>query len=208
MKVTMMWLLAAAGVFRLFELFWLEHNKQPGKICASWTKPVLGCGFAAIVAGSIGELLLVHRSMHLLVSLAGLSLMIARMPLKYWAARTLNVYWSPQIEIRDDHRLITSGPYRYLRHPAYLGVMLDFFGVPLFANAFYTLSFVSPLLCMLLLVRMFIEEKALIQKFGRQYIDYRKQTFALLPISKRFFDHGRKLGTGFPECALPQEKLS
>ena len=174
--------LIAVGILRAAELFWLEKGKKPGRIVAGWTLPLLSAGYALVLFGSIAEFSFVTRRISLPAALSGLLLFIARIPLKFWAARTLDIWWSPHIEIREGHRLIKDGPYRYIRHPAYLSAMIDLVAVPLIANAYYTLCSVSLALLCLLVVRMRFEEKALIDKFGEEYLQYMRETGALLPV--------------------------
>lgn len=185
MRTCIILFLVINAIMRAIELWWLQRNKKSGTIHASWTLPVLGLGYAAMIVCSILEFVLIRRQVPLGAIIAGWGIILVRMPLKFWAARTLDRYWSPQIEIRDDHLLITSGPYRYLRHPAYFSVILDLIAVPLITGAYGTLATVSLALCGVILCRMYIEEQALLRRFGDAYRAYINDTFALFPVRKQ-----------------------
>jgi protein-S-isoprenylcysteine O-methyltransferase Ste14 len=81
---------------------------------------------------------------------------------------------------QEEHRLVTDGFYRFIRHPSYLGALLGGIGwVLVFRSGIGLLLFV-------LLVPMFIgiiraEEARLLSEFGERYADYRRRTWRLLP---------------------------
>ncbi|UCE14794.1 MAG: isoprenylcysteine carboxylmethyltransferase family protein [Candidatus Heimdallarchaeota archaeon] len=90
-------------------------------------------------------------------------------------------YGGPKIVIEDKHRLITTGLYRYIRHPMYSGFLLLFFG--------YSFSFGSIIITVLILIiffvifksRMDLEEKLLLSSFGEEYQSYIERTNRLIP---------------------------
>jgi protein-S-isoprenylcysteine O-methyltransferase Ste14 len=103
---------------------------------------------------------------------------------RYWALDTLGKCHSPQIEIKEDQPLITSGPYRLVRHPIYFFTIIEVLSCTLIPNAYFafsvTLFFYTPLL----LLRLFFEEKALIHIFGSAYLKYKETVPCLIPFSK------------------------
>jgi len=85
--------------------------------------------------------------------------------LRYWCIRTLGVHWNTRILVIPGAPTIGSGPYRYLRHPNYVAVVVDLFTVPMIFNAWITaLVFTVLNLALLLLVRIPAEEKTLKRK--------------------------------------------
>lgn len=88
--------------------------------------------------------------------------------------------FSGLVAIQEGHELVTGGPYRVIRHPSYLGLLLGLFGWALvFRSAIGVL--VSLLLIPPLVARMNSEEALLESEFGQQYADYRRRTWRLLP---------------------------
>ncbi|WP_220197840.1 methyltransferase family protein [Ktedonospora formicarum] len=100
---------------------------------------------------------------------------------RWYAILTLGSFFTGKVMIARDHRLIQHGPYRYLRHPSYTGILLVIFGFGLMTTNI--LSAIALTLGMLggLLYRMQVEEKALQQTFGETYHEYKSRTWKLLP---------------------------
>jgi protein-S-isoprenylcysteine O-methyltransferase Ste14 len=99
----------------------------------------------------------------------------------YRIHKTLGDNWSPVLEIRREHTLITSGPYKKVRHPMYSDMLLWFVSFSLVtANWFYALT-ISMGLIILFSVRIPDEEKLMMERFGEQYKAYMKRTKRLIP---------------------------
>lgn len=182
------------GALRLFEVFWLARKKEKGRIVSGWTIIALSSGYAVLLIMSFMEYVLTGSRINILVTAAGGVLMLVRVPLKLWSARTLDKYWSYNIEIRESHKLVRDGPYRYMRHPAYLSAILDSVGIPLLFNSYFTLMTAAFALVALIIYRMTEEEKVLSVHFGQDYEKYSEETGALLPFKYLF--HSRSAGKG------------
>jgi protein-S-isoprenylcysteine O-methyltransferase Ste14 len=99
----------------------------------------------------------------------------------YQIHRTLGDNWSPVLEIRREHTLITTGPYKRVRHPMYSDMMLWLVSFALVtANWFYALT-ISTGLAILFSIRIPDEEKLMTERFGEQYRAYMKRTKRLIP---------------------------
>ena len=98
-----------------------------------------------------------------------------------WSRHNLGSEWRGAPEVRDDMRLITSGPYGFTRHPIYTSLFLMMFG-----SALTTLYWVSLLECVVVVIAYTIkavaEEKMLRVHFGDQYEKYQKSTYMLMPL--------------------------
>lgn len=89
-------------------------------------------------------------------------LIVAAQFLRYWAIATLGKRWNTRILILQGVPKVSSGPYRYFRHPNYIAVIVEIWAVPLVIGAWYTALFFSVLNAMLLYyIRIPAEEKAL-----------------------------------------------
>ena len=96
-----------------------------------------------------------------------------------WARRHLGKSWNARPSIQEEHELVTTGPYRFVRHPIYTGVMIAVLGSTLVGGTFWFLIFI--LFCFELVWRIRIEERLMLQQFPNQYPDYKKRTKALIP---------------------------
>jgi len=101
--------------------------------------------------------------------------------IRFRAMQTLREHFTYAVNINEQHELIEQGAYRLVRHPAYLGELLIFFGIGLaFANWISLASLVIlPLIAFS--IRIQVEEKALLEHFGARYADYCKRTWRLVP---------------------------
>jgi len=93
----------------------------------------------------------------------------------------LGKYFTATVQIQEDHQLIKAGPYRYIRHPSYLGILILTLG-----NGIALANWISLPLCVALpaigiIQRIEVEEKELYRHFGEHYRDYRKSTWRIIP---------------------------
>ncbi len=102
-----------------------------------------------------------------------------------WVHRTLGRNWSPVLEIMEDHTLVTTGPYRYVRHPMYSASLVIFLGMSILAaNWLIALTWLGGLI-VLFAYRIPAEEALMIEEFGDQYEEYVSHTGRLFPILRR-----------------------
>jgi protein-S-isoprenylcysteine O-methyltransferase Ste14 len=113
------------------------------------------------------------------VTVTGAALAVFGTGLRAWGIWSLRDYFSAHIEIKDDHNLVESGPYKFIRHPAYAGNIIQALGIPLILNAYLSLS-ISVMVIIIFLYRMKFEEEVLIREV-MGYSDYVKRTYRLIP---------------------------
>lgn len=111
----------------------------------------------------------------------GIGLMLSGVALRWYAVWTLGRYFTRDVAVSSDQKVVQAGPYRYIRHPAYSGTFLTMLGVGLALTNWA--GMVVLLLCVFLghLPRVRIEERALIQGIGQPYLDYMRRTRRFLP---------------------------
>ena len=115
------------------------------------------------------------------IGVSGLALMLTGIVLRWSAIVTLGNYFTGKVQIFSEHRLVRSGVYGHVRHPAYSGALVAYLGLGLsFVN---WISFVLIFFPVLLaaLRRIEVEEQALRQAFGKDYAEYSDKTKRLLP---------------------------
>lgn len=111
----------------------------------------------------------------------GAGLIFAGDLLFIWSHKALGSNWSPILEIRKGHTLVTDGPYRFIRHPMYAAIFLIGIGVSLLsANWIVALSYMMPT-ASLYLVRVSDEEEMMIGQFGDEYRQFMTRTGRLIP---------------------------
>ena len=101
--------------------------------------------------------------------------------LEHLALKALGPYYSLYIEIRPGQPLISSGPYRLVRHPCFLSSILEPIALCLIAHAWITLVTAVPIYILLYVLRLRFEERHLMEHFGKSYLKYKSSVGALFP---------------------------
>ena len=91
--------------------------------------------------------------------------------LRYWAIASLGEYWNTRIIVVPGLPPVTRGPYRFLRHPNYVAVVLELAAVPLIHGAWVTALVFSLGNALLLWVRIRAEETALGSAYAQTFAD-------------------------------------
>ncbi len=107
------------------------------------------------------EVLLLARPFPGAAGLAALTVALGAQVLRWWAVATLGERWSTRVIVVPGAPPVTGGPYRFLRHPNYLAVVLEMAAVPLVHGAWIAALAFSALNAALLSVRIPAEERAL-----------------------------------------------
>jgi len=98
----------------------------------------------------------------------------------HWAEASLDRQFSVEVRIQEGHQLVTGGPYRYLRHPRYLGIILFAAGISLVFRSWLALILVA-VLSAVLVWRIHDEEMLLHREFGTEWEAYAARSWRLLP---------------------------
>lgn len=101
---------------------------------------------------------------------------------RFVAIMSLGCHFTTRVGIQQEHVLITTGLYRYVRHPSYSGLLSGFIGAGLAMGDFLALSVLLGPLLIVLLKRIDIEERALEGYFGEAYRNYCRTTNKLIPL--------------------------
>ncbi len=111
---------------------------------------------------------------------AGVSLAVLSIGMAWWAHTTLGVHWSPILQLRKDHKLVKTGPYKYMRHPMYAQIWLWVIAQWLMMANW--MGFIGVITwAVLYVIRTPAEEQMLIEEFGDAYKAYIKTTGRILP---------------------------
>jgi protein-S-isoprenylcysteine O-methyltransferase Ste14 len=114
------------------------------------------------------------------VYLIGVAVLVAGLAFSVWARFALGRNWSGIVTLKQDHVLVRSGPYRYVRHPIYTGILLGFLGSAIARNEWRGVLAVA--VAYLALWRKYkLEERWMIERFGDTYRAYQAEVPALIP---------------------------
>jgi len=142
---------------------------------------VQGLGMAFVVPGTIRPALAWSSLPAIAACLAILLLMSGAIALFASSSTALGKNWSFQARTRSDHELIRSGPYAYVRHPIYLGMLLFMLAWAVALGHWANLVVAMPLFVIGTKMRTAAEDRLLEASFGQDFIAYRKSVPALFP---------------------------
>ncbi len=111
----------------------------------------------------------------------GTVLAILGFTLRHVSIHILGEYFRTTVEIDGNQPIIQKGPYRFIRHPSYSGIILFFIGYGILSQNWLCFAASVLLPAIALMYRIHVEEIVLIDKFGKKYEDYRAKTKKLIP---------------------------
>ncbi len=111
----------------------------------------------------------------------GLALFAAGIALQAAAMWTLRGMYTVRLGMQPRHHLVTSGPYRLVRHPGYLSYIISMTGIGLALSSLVGLG-LTILVVPFILWRIQHEEEMLVAEFGEEYQTYMQQTNRLIPL--------------------------
>lgn len=112
---------------------------------------------------------------------AALLVMALGLAIRWAAVLNLGRAFSANVAIRATQRVRTTGLYRWVRHPSYLGLVLIFLAIGIYTRNWISLAIVLVLPTLALLYRIHVEETALREAFGEEYAAYSGSTRRLIP---------------------------
>jgi len=111
----------------------------------------------------------------------GVALFVAGLSIRWYSIIHLGSFFTVNVAIAANHRLIDTGPYRFVRHPSYTGALMAFLGLGLCLDNWASLVVMVVPVFLVFLWRMRVEEAALLQGLGEPYRDYMSRTKRLIP---------------------------
>lgn len=123
--------------------------------------PPMALFHALFPAAALAEVLVLERSFPGIPGYISLTVVLLAQGLRWWTVATLGPAWSVRVVVVPDAPPVTRGPYRFLKHPNYLAVVLEVAAVPLVHGAWLTAIIATLLNAGLLWVRIPLEERAM-----------------------------------------------
>lgn len=166
--------------------FWLRSGRDPTAVQKDRGSYYVLIG-AIVVGGFVGFLLATRWTGAAIawfrpqVTIVGIALTLLGGVLRFWAMFTLGRYFTFDVAVRAGQPVVQSGPYRFVRHPAYSGTLLSLLGIGLaLANWASIVALLAGTL-LGLLYRVKVEERALTAALGKPYRDYMRRTRRFIP---------------------------
>lgn len=111
----------------------------------------------------------------------GVLLIVLGSLLRRYCFRTLGEYFTGDVKARPDQPVITSGPYRLVRHPSYTAGMMMFIGIGLALGSWFSFALLTIATIATYSYRVAVEERVLLETIGEPYGKYMKERKRFLP---------------------------
>lgn len=162
-----------------FWAYWLiaAFNSKHGSRGARARIPGLLIVVAIVLTRILGyRTLAVHSTV---VQIVGLVLVGAGLGLAVWARIYLGRNWGMPMTKKDEPELVTSGPYRFVRHPIYSGLLVAILGTAIATNIYWLIALA--LAAVYFVYSATVEERLMSASFPAAYSTYRARTKMLIP---------------------------
>ena len=140
---------------------------------------------AAVISAYLAKAAVPHPSLRipgqLWTGFAGLGLVLAGSLTRYWAVAELGDSFRTTVEVDDGQTVVSTGPYRLVRHPSYTGLLLIAAGFGLASHTWPGLAVCVLFPLSAMLQRIHVEETELVEVLGDPYRAYRRRTKRLIP---------------------------
>jgi protein-S-isoprenylcysteine O-methyltransferase Ste14 len=177
------WLWIVFGSFWLLAAFVQKRNARRQSIGSRLTQMSIILLVLAPFLVEGRRVGLIHRHLYpnvLVVHYLGVLLVVLGFGFAVWARFVLGRNWSGIVAVKEDHTLITGGPYGWVRHPIYTGILLALLGTAITLGTILNMVEV-PAVAFALWLKLRTEEKFMLETFGEQYIAYGQRIKALIP---------------------------
>lgn len=115
------------------------------------------------------------------MTVAGVIMIVTGILFRAWAVRTLGRYFTPTVQIKEEHELVNSGPYKIIRHPSYFAAFLSITGAAVLLESPTGIAVSIIAMSVAYYVRIGIEEQKLLEHFGNRYKEYMHNTKRIIP---------------------------
>lgn len=115
------------------------------------------------------------------VSIVACILVLSGIALRIWSFFVLGRNFSPKVTVDTSQTLVQHGSYKLIRHPTYTGLLLTMTFLGLAFNSWIASIVLFVLFFLVLTYRIHVEEKALVSHFQNDYVQYRENTWRLIP---------------------------
>lgn len=161
-----------------------DRKGAPGAQPDRGSLPIIGL---LVVAGVTGAFLASHLGVGRIAAPAAplfygaIALIWLGIAFRTWAVLTLGRFFRTAVAIEDDHQLVTAGPYRLMRNPAYTGALTTAIGVGAAMGSWISVLSSAGALTVGYIWRIHVEEEALSKRFGAAFDAYKRGRWALVP---------------------------
>ena len=179
-------IIAVSYLYGIFEVFMNLRQRNKSKVTNSsdkksiwWLYSLITVGYAlsfSIGATKIGRIY--HWNTFFVI---GMALIVTGLMIRIYSILTLKQYFTYSVGKVENHKIIETGMYKFIRHPGYLGQLIIFTGISIsLSNWLSILAMMMPIIFGYA-YRITVEERFMVEQFGNDYLDYQKRTKKIIP---------------------------
>ena len=176
-SVTVLWI----AEFVIFPSHLKKQSKQEKKSFFFILQFILIIIVLNFILGLLNIGILESEQTRLFFNYIGITLYVIGLSLRYISIIHLGRFFTRHVAVSDTHELISSGPYKILRHPLYLGLFLLSTSVPLFFSNILLTPLAYVLMGYILNHRMVLEEHILETNLGQTYSTWKRSRYKFIP---------------------------
>ena len=183
-------------LFTYTQIIKAQARRKRGRTEYQWTSWLIDAARLVITGSASIELYYSGRHINLSLTATAFGLLLLTYLGKRRVIAEIDFLWSRDIEVRQGHQLVVSGPYSLVRHPHYALNILELATIAMIANAYLTATMAIPLVFVVYGVRIRAEERVLMRAFGCDYDAYRKLVGCIFPIVPYYFNQRQGVESG------------
>jgi protein-S-isoprenylcysteine O-methyltransferase Ste14 len=187
MDPKIMIIIAVAYLYGFFEVFMNLRQRSKSKLSTSsdkssiwWLYGLITLGYAlsfAIGATKIGRM--GHWNTFFAI---GLALVVIGFIIRIHSLLTLKQYFTYSVAKVEDHKIIETGLYKFIRHPGYLGQLIIFIGISTALSNWLSVLLMMVPVTIGYIYRIKVEERFMIEQMGESYLSYQEWTKRMIPM--------------------------
>jgi protein-S-isoprenylcysteine O-methyltransferase Ste14 len=180
-------IIAVSYLYGFFEVFMNLKQRRKSNISTSGDKRSLWLLYSLITVGyalsfSVGATKIGRIYYWNTFFAIGMALIVVGLLIRIHSILTLKQYFTYSIAKVENHKLIKTGLYKFIRHPGYLGQLIIFFGISTsISNWLSILAMMIPI-TIGYIYRIKVEESFMIEQLGEEYLNYQERTKRIIPM--------------------------
>jgi protein-S-isoprenylcysteine O-methyltransferase Ste14 len=174
-------------LYGFFEVFMNLRQRSKSKVATSGDKSSLWWLYGLITVGyalsfSIGATKIGRIYYWGTFFAIGMTLVVIGFVIRIYSILTLNQYFTYSVAKVENHKIIETGLYKFIRHPGYLGQLIIFIGISTSISNWLSILVMMIPVTLGYLHRIKVEERFMIEQMGENYLNYQKRTKRLIPM--------------------------
>ena len=180
-------IIAVSYLYGFFEVFMNLRQRSKSKVTTSSDKSSLWLLYGLITVGyalsfSIGATKIGRIYYWNTFFAIGMALVVIGLMIRIHSILTLKQYFTYSVAKVENHKIIETGLYKFIRHPGYLGQLIIFIGISTSISNWLSILVMMIPITLGYLYRIKVEERFMLEQLGEDYLNYQERTKRLIPM--------------------------